>query len=273
MGLTKLQSRTLLRNMVKMRIIATYMNDMGRQRITKYVSKKFEKSSKMSKQFNKEMHKIRELTKGIVNENEKNVNNEASSQSENDRKKHEDDEAIQKFHSDNHASQIAVDASVINENKDRFKDKDVEANHVRGSASLHRTFYTINRILHKYRLSKFLSKYACTSRSFLSNTICKVDTKEEGVKSDVSSISMQQIANDAEATLFYNSIKTNLVMQKPICKGNGDGEDFSFMEVLQNSEKKNISNITYRYVQVHINNNNYNAIKLTTSNHIYFNYM
>ncbi|KOC70674.1 General transcription factor 3C polypeptide 1 [Habropoda laboriosa] len=66
MGLTKLQSRTILRNMVKTNIVATYMNDIGRQRLTKYVSKRYEKSSKLSKQFKEEMHKIKELTKQIA---------------------------------------------------------------------------------------------------------------------------------------------------------------------------------------------------------------
>ncbi|XP_011313927.1 general transcription factor 3C polypeptide 1 [Fopius arisanus] len=63
MGLTKLQARTILRNLAKMNIVGTYMNDVGRQRMTKYVSKRFEKNSAISKQFKTEMIKMKALTK------------------------------------------------------------------------------------------------------------------------------------------------------------------------------------------------------------------
>ncbi|XP_015124460.1 general transcription factor 3C polypeptide 1 [Diachasma alloeum] len=63
MGVTKLQSRTIFRNLAKMHVVGIYMNDMGRQRITKYVSKRFEKNSRISKQFKTEMTKMKALTK------------------------------------------------------------------------------------------------------------------------------------------------------------------------------------------------------------------
>ncbi|XP_063986134.1 general transcription factor 3C polypeptide 1 [Diachasmimorpha longicaudata] len=63
MGVSKLQSRTIFRNLAKMQVVGIYMNDMGRQRITKYVSKRFEKNSKISKQFKTEMTKMKALTK------------------------------------------------------------------------------------------------------------------------------------------------------------------------------------------------------------------
>lgn len=237
--------------MVKMGIIATYMNDMGRQRITKYVSKKFEKNSKMSKQFNKEMHKIKELTKKIASENEENMKNKTNLQPENEdpsAKEHENDQTSQKFYSDDQVNQIDVHTSLVD--KDKSEDKDADAHRVRESAELKSLFYTVNRILHKYRLSKFRSKYKCTSsQSLLKITISNDDTKEQRTKTDASIVSIQQIANDAKATSFYNSIKTNLTAQKltSASTGNGDNEIFGFMEVVKNNEKKNISNITYRY--------------------------
>lgn len=242
MGLTKLQSRTFLRNMVKIGIIAKYMNDMGRQRITKYVSKKFEKSSKMSKQFNKEMHKIKELTKSITSETE---GNKVASQVKDEKPSvsYEDDQTSQK--SDHQVDQINVDAPIVNKSKEENKDidcikKDIELKN-----------YTINRILHKYQLSKFKSKYKRTSsQPLLVKTKNKSDinAKKQRVKPNGSSTSMQQIANDAKASSFYNSIKTNLIAQKPVRTGKGVGEVFGFMEVMQNSEK-NTSNITYRLLR------------------------
>lgn len=242
MGLTKLQSRTFLRNMIKMGIVAKYMNDMGRQRITKYVSKKFEKGSKMSKQFKKEIHKIKELTKSIISENEGNLKSEVELQVENEKSSvnYEDDQANKKF--DHQVDQINVDAPIINKNEEENKDidrikKDIELKN-----------YIINRILHKYQLSTFKSKYKRTSSQLLliKTKNSNVNAKKQKVKSNVSSTCMQQIANDTKATSFYNSIKTNLIAQKPVRIGKGVGEVFGFMEVVQNSEK-NTSNITYRY--------------------------
>lgn len=241
MGLTKLQSRSFLRNIVKARIIATYMNDMGRQRITKYVSKKFEKSSKMSKQFNKEVHKIKELTKKITSKNEE---NKTTLQTESEQRSivHKDDQTSQKSCSDHHANKMDTD-TIIDKNEE--KDEYADTNYARKETELKNLFYVVNRILHKYQLSKFRSKYRCTmSRSLLMKTR-NPDTNAK--KLDVSSTSLQEIANNAKATLFYNSIKTNLIAQKPICTGKEVSEVFGFMEVMQNSEKK-AANITYRFV-------------------------
>jgi len=250
MGLTKLQSRSFLRNMVKSRIIATYMNDIGRQRITKYVSKKFEKSSKMSKQFNKEVHRIKELSKKIISKNEENLKNKAISQKENEKLSaiHEDEQTSKKSCSDYHIDKINTDASVI-EDKTEEKDKCVDANNTRKEIELKNLFYVVNKILHKYQLSKFRSKYRYTISKSLLIKIKDSDTnaKEQKAKFDILSMSMQQIINDAKATSFYNSIKTNLIAQKPIRSGKGISEVFGFMEVVENNKKKN-SNITYRFV-------------------------
>jgi len=229
-----------------MKIIATYMNDMGRQRITKYVSKKFEKSSNMSKQFNKEMHKIKQLTKMIANESKKNLKNKANLQVEKD---HEDDQNDQnnKFHSDVRVNQI--EKSVVNKDEDKNEDEKPNIHCIRKAIELKNLFYTVNRILHKYHLLKCRSKYKCTStQSLLVKTKEKVNAEEQKVKPSGSSISMQQIANDAKATSLYNSIKMNLTAQKPYRSGKGVSEVLGFKEVLRNNEKNKTSNVTYRFV-------------------------
>lgn len=226
--------------MVKMGIIAKYMNDMGRQRITKYVSKKFEEGSKMSKQFNKEMHKIKELTKRITSEND--LKNKATLQVEDEKPpvNFEDDQTSQKL--DQQVNQINVDASIVNKSEEKNKNIDC----IKKNIELKN--YTINRIMHKYQLSIFKSKYKRTSHSLsvkMKNS--NINAKKQKGKPTVSS--MQQIANDAKATSFYNSIKTNLTAQKLVHTEKGANEVFGFMEAVQNSET-NTSNITYRYIQI-----------------------
>lgn len=229
-----------------MKIIATYMNDMGRQRITKYVSKKFEKSSNMSKQFNKEMHKIKQLTK-MISESEENLNNKEDLQAEKPNAKQEDDETNKKSHSDICVNQ--VDQSAVNEDKEtgQNKNKNNTTHYIRKAIELKNLFYTVNRILYKYRLAKCRSKYKCTStQSLLIRTKEKVNTnaEEQKVKSNSPSISIQQIANDAKATSLYNNIKMNLTAQKSRRAEKGVSEILGFKEVLQSKT----SNVTYRFV-------------------------
>ncbi|XP_011862964.1 PREDICTED: general transcription factor 3C polypeptide 1-like [Vollenhovia emeryi] len=244
MGLTKLQSRSFLRNMVKARIIATYMNDIGRQRITKYVAKKFEKNSTMSKQFNKEVHKIKELTKKLTSKNE------ATLQTENEQHPAvpEDDQTNQRQLCFDHNVDKMETNTVLDIDKSKEENKCVDANCARKETELKNLFYVVNRILRKYKLSKFRSKYRLTTSKSLLTKTSKPDisAKEQKAKLDVSLTSMELIAADARATSFYNSIKTNLTAQKPVRTGKGVSEVFGFMEVVQNSEKKKV---TYRLLK------------------------
>lgn len=64
-GATRLQSRSMLRNLAKTNSITTMMRDIGRQRVTKYVSRKFENTSEYNKQFKEEIDKIKEFTKNL----------------------------------------------------------------------------------------------------------------------------------------------------------------------------------------------------------------
>jgi len=250
-----------MRNVAKAGIAATYMNDMGRQRITKYVSKKYEKSSKMSKQFNKEVHKIKELSKKITSKRKENLKNKTSSQAENEKhlailtihdRQVKNPQTSKKSSSGHHIDKIDdIDAPIIDKDKilDEEKDKRDE-NCARKETELKNLFYVVNRILHKYRLSKIRSKYRCTTSKSLLMKRKYFDInvkKKKKEKFNNFNTSLQQIINDAKATSFYNSIKTNLITQKPIRTGKGINEVFGFMEIVQNTEKRN-SNITYRFV-------------------------
>ncbi|PSN39178.1 hypothetical protein C0J52_14051 [Blattella germanica] len=61
MGVSKLQSRTLCRNLLRKGAVVTFMNDVGRQRVFRYMSKKFQKEGKMSIEFNREKNKMLKL--------------------------------------------------------------------------------------------------------------------------------------------------------------------------------------------------------------------
>ncbi|PNF33520.1 hypothetical protein B7P43_G17638, partial [Cryptotermes secundus] len=58
MGVSRLQARTLCRNLMKKGVLSTFMNDVGRQRVCRYMCKKFVKEGKMSVDFMREKEKM-----------------------------------------------------------------------------------------------------------------------------------------------------------------------------------------------------------------------
>ncbi|KAF7988493.1 hypothetical protein HCN44_001066 [Aphidius gifuensis] len=60
MGLTRLGSRSMFRNLEKIGIVGMYIDDVGRQRTSKYVSRKYEKNSNLSKTYLAEKNKLLE---------------------------------------------------------------------------------------------------------------------------------------------------------------------------------------------------------------------
>ncbi|XP_076161731.1 general transcription factor 3C polypeptide 1 isoform X2 [Ptiloglossa arizonensis] len=238
MGLTKLQSRTVLRNIVKRNIVATYMNDMGRQRLTKYVSKRFEKSSKLSKQFQKEMHKIKELTKQIVTENE--------SPEKSIIIKQEKEDTIISNNSKN-VEEVKISDATNDCNENNYVKIEEKSN--LPTIQIEKTFFVVNRILYKYHLTKCRNKYKRTFSNFQSRKIEKVQVKEENTNSNNVSLQISELSRNEKAAAAYKNIKVDLTVLTPINTDKSENEVFGFMENVQNSEKKNISNITYRLLR------------------------
>ncbi|KAK2581360.1 hypothetical protein KPH14_008126 [Odynerus spinipes] len=254
MGLTKLQSRTILRSLVKANMVATYMNDVGRQRVTKYVSKKFEKSSIMSKQLREEIHKIKELTKQISHKNDESVR-----QKQENLQKKESNE----FYTHQVKTIEKADYPIINENK-TSKHLYVEEQKVCTNIDeLKKVFNIINKIFLKYHITKSRTRYKFTSlnipRKITDLKLLKErrqkdkavygKRKMEDSYSSEHSTAMSKISNNLKAVSIYKSIQTNLVAQNPMRIGKPVNESFGFMEDVENSEKKSMTNITYRLLR------------------------
>ncbi|XP_076636938.1 general transcription factor 3C polypeptide 1 [Colletes latitarsis] len=236
MGLTKLQSRTILRNIVKRDIVATYMNDIGRQRLTKYVSKRLEEDSKLSKQFQEEMHKIKELTKQIVTEND-GLQKSMTAKQEKESTVIKDQEKNVQVTKSNVTSEGTENNCVRMEEASISSTTDIEA-----------TFYAVNRILYKYHLTKCRHKYKRTFSNFQSIKINKVQAKEENTNSNIL-FKISELSRNERAAAAYKNIKVNLTVLTPTDEVKSENEVFGFMENVQNSEKKNMSNITYRLLR------------------------
>lgn len=235
MGLTKLQSRTILRNLVKTNIIATYMSDCGRQRVTKYVSKRYEKGSNLSKQFKKEMHKIKEFTKQIAIETDdlerSKMAAEVVTAGEKDKTT-----ALKEDIEDIKYSTICKDndinCTVSTEEKSNAT-----------TVELQKVFYIVNRILYKYRLIKRPNRYKQTSRPN------KIEMKEKNENSGNATSQSSELSDDQKAANVYKNIKVDLTVLSVKSTNKSENEVYGFMENVQNSERKSTTNITYRLLK------------------------
>lgn len=71
LGMTKLQARTLCRNLLRRNLVSTFMHDVGRQRFYRYCSKRFDLSGHLSQEFHKERDKMLLLLSTKPNENKR----------------------------------------------------------------------------------------------------------------------------------------------------------------------------------------------------------
>ncbi|KAG7208455.1 hypothetical protein KM043_014681 [Ampulex compressa] len=238
MGVTKLQSRTLLRNMVKANIVATYMNDIGRQRLAKFVAKKFEKGSKLSKQFKTEMHKIKQFRDEAESDPLKNKTPSVQKDDKNDTQPCDIND---------------VDQSIQNSEELIIQEEDISpnANEKCINPELNKIFEMVNKILRKYRLTRHCIKYKRTGntlniismKNLTKKTRVQVNQKVEVLPAAL------ETSNNEEAVSLYKNIKTVLVTQKPLTTGKGVDEALGLMDDVRNIEKKNIANVTYRLLR------------------------
>ncbi|XP_031843956.1 general transcription factor 3C polypeptide 1 isoform X2 [Nomia melanderi] len=233
MGLTKLQSRTILRNLVKQNIVATYMNDIGRQRLTKYVSKRFEKGSMLSKQFNIEMHKIKELTKQMTENDDSNKSVSMKQEKEEPAIDEKEKKAVE-----------VSECVTISENNENICLETTEEPTTSQSV-IQETFYVVNRILYKYRITKRANKYKRTFLNYKNNIQAKEEKTDSNVLSEITDLSKNE-----KAVAAYKNIKVDLTILSSLKARKSENE--GFMENVQHSEKKSskhLPHITYRLLR------------------------
>lgn len=182
LGVTKLIGRTLVRNLVKSKIVSTYLDDVGRQRTTKFVSKKFHAQSSIRKQFDSEISKIKEFSQAIKNnealENAKISQNgqcdqvdqiELERETSNDSSKelrHKSDDLIVKVEYETNVSSEKLE-NISNELQDEMKDlskklEREEKNLLEKNADpkfKDQTYALVNKIFRKYKLFKSRNRF------------------------------------------------------------------------------------------------------------------
>ncbi|XP_015608744.1 general transcription factor 3C polypeptide 1 [Cephus cinctus] len=255
LGLTKLQSRMVLRNLVRSKIVATYMNDMGRQRLAKYVSKKFEESSKMSKQFREEVNKIKELSKTVNFENEKSAP-AIEKYEEPERTQEENVTVIKTYDDSEEAGKTNIESDPVSVNEASLSNVESFGNRDKN------LFRCANGIIRKYKVAKYCFVYKHTFLNVSQKKLTKSSRGKFVISYDIqrkedksifdkkNTISKLRHADRVRAMSLFNSIKTKLVEQLPIDQGGKSSNNIvGFIEELHKNESKNISNITYRLLK------------------------
>ncbi|XP_067134932.1 general transcription factor 3C polypeptide 1 [Centruroides vittatus] len=75
MGIPKLEMRLLCRNLERREVVSTYMQDVGRQRVTKYIAKEYEKDSEIHKKILIERKRILDLSSKNEENSDMDTNN------------------------------------------------------------------------------------------------------------------------------------------------------------------------------------------------------
>lgn len=281
LGLTKLTSRTLVRNLIKSKTVSTYLDDVGRQRTTKFVSRKFHAQSSLKKQLDKEISKIKEYSRLVETKKVKGKSNGGTGKAKNiennvvnGERCIEPSNSIEIIASSNGVDNVnleiiphdakpenqveaikSVNEVVITEltnEPDASIRKDVENDNFKNQK-----FIKANSIIRKYKLLKNQKRprYILPKKHNDESNLEKIqkdkEEKKETIQADVSND--KEVPNDKNTQVvdsdFYKTIETKLIVQKPECKKRSQKLPVvGFMENVYNSDNKQ-ANVSYRLLR------------------------
>ncbi|KAJ8670622.1 hypothetical protein QAD02_001881 [Eretmocerus hayati] len=261
LGLTRLTSRTFVRNLVKANVVSIYLDDVGRQRLTKFVSHKFESKSSLRKQFEEEMSKIKEHKRSIQVEKEKFPQ-------------------IEKNVVDDNSQDCLTPEKTKLEHHDELFLSDETVSLIR--AENDQKFARVNSLLKKYKLYQSVSKYSYTSSKNRSSVLKSLTLKSDlatnlkmneveitGKTPDGTAVSQEHnlknenledgglITNrsnknghtDVLGSDFYKAIETKLIVEKPECKKKSNRVAVVGLMQELNDDKSQKPNLSYRLLR------------------------
>ena len=221
LGFTKLISRTLTRNLVKSKVVSTYLDDIGRQRTCKFVSKKFDEQSSLKKQLDEEISKMKEFSQSIQNKKTvEKLSNDADKQVVSNNREEKNilivenhNEKMKNVSSDIEEQEILNDIknknipNVTEEQKTQNNDKsemETEAlinkvntlpeENITSDNSKDKIFNKVNDLFRKYKLSKHEKRYQYTSLTKCSKKLFDTSGKE-GSDANIEEVSQPKECN------------------------------------------------------------------------------
>ncbi|XP_012286729.1 general transcription factor 3C polypeptide 1 isoform X2 [Orussus abietinus] len=240
LGITKLHSRTILRNLSKSNIVASYMKDEGRQRLTRYISKLYEKNSSIRKLLHEEVSKIKELTKKV---------------------EPEDTEMISHDLNISYSQKTISPTNMVNSEGEKgsfpvkcdLQDNDFEQR----VKTQQQTFSVVRRILRRYRMNFLQNKYRLTGCN-LSRYFKKVSENSTDLQpSDFVSVNLKSgnnvSYNDAAGSVksvpTIDSVEMKANIFQLDTEGRLENSVIRRLEQLQTDRNKKTPSITYRLLK------------------------
>ncbi|XP_014229864.1 general transcription factor 3C polypeptide 1 [Trichogramma pretiosum] len=285
LGVSKLISRTLTRNLVKSNMVSTYMHDSGRQRTTRFVSKKLKSQNthkSQQQQIEEEILKIKEhgrlLQNNVVKEVPVDVNPKRSTPV-NISKSSTENTTLEKI-KDNDISEskmpvveaknekiILTDSNDSNDyngsndsNDSNYSNDSKDSKDFNGRRD-HRLFTTVNHIFKKYKLFSSHMRYKYTSKQksvgFRNSDLNNVsdeskDLDHASVTSNIFKNEDKNSPNDSQIieSDLYRNIETTLIVQKPECKKKSQKNCVKgIIEDLQNTNGKSQTGFSLRLLR------------------------
>ncbi|XP_058798386.1 general transcription factor 3C polypeptide 1 [Phymastichus coffea] len=230
MGFPKLIGRAILRNLDKSKIVSSYVDDVGRQRTKKFVSKKFESQNFRKKQLENEIIKIKKNIDSVVGEKRKPSITRG--------KESEVTKVVIQHGLESNENILLANIDSKNENAINKNNQDLLSR--------------ANSILRKYKITKTRNKYKYTSLTNIKKTLginykCneKLPLNENN---STNTIKSQQTEGIHESD-FYKMIETNVIIQKPECKKKSSKVAVvGFMKDVQDSDNLQ-STVSYRLIR------------------------
>uniref|UniRef100_A0A6V7I8R1 Uncharacterized protein n=1 Tax=Bracon brevicornis TaxID=1563983 RepID=A0A6V7I8R1_9HYME len=234
LGTTKLQSRTILRNLQRNNIVGTYMNDIGRQRVTKYVSKKFEKGSCLSQKFHTEKTKMKEFTKI-----------EFSNQDQSNK-------SIRATHKESRTPMVHQQIQESAMSVDPAPGSTLENTSETSKSDLSILFSATNRILNKYKLNRNSMKYQVTHDNIINRTKnisgCRKRKYSDRIKAHNVSVFNENSSTVQTQELSEMDMCDVQLYETPVLQST-KGELRSLLQEVNFDQVQNPGNITYRILR------------------------
>lgn len=268
LGVTKLVGRTLMRNLVKCKIVSTYLDDVGRQRTTKFVSKKFHAQSSIRKQFDSEISKIKEFSQSVKNaEAEENMNTDQITSADPETETLNDSFQEPNQTIDDLPLQLETEKleNISSELKVEMKDLSLKLETEekdlleKNNKLKDQTYALVNRIFRKYKLFKNRNRFlryskdpAEISKLKNSSNYCREDRSKLNTFSNraLNQKNSKYKSIQLKDSNFYKTVETSLIVQKPECKKKSQKVAVvGLLNSFENSNNLKNSGISYRLLR------------------------
>lgn len=203
----------MLRNLVKSNAVNSFMVDVGRQRCTMFVSRKFEKKNELTQQFQEELEKMKDLTKAIMSSRKKGKKKNVDLEMAPAPTEAEVDLRFTEF--------VDPDNLASDDEATQAAEREVDK----------RSLEVASKILRKYKLTKYDRGY---KRTFLN---LKEQNGFDGLQD------AEEEETEVRKSTMFDNIEVSLTAMKPVSTGKTIS---GFIDELKRNGEQSAPGVSYR---------------------------